>query len=163
MRKSLIGANPSPEHTAPSTQDSWLDLERIAAVEITSEDPFFPIEHALGPAQTTGWRASCTGPQLIRLNFEPPTSIHRIWVHFVERSVERSQEFSIHADGSDGQMHEVVRQQFTFSPEGATEETEDFSVRLPAVASLELRIDPDRAHDPAHSQHFAVLQGLRVA
>jgi hypothetical protein len=60
-------------------------------------------------------------------------------------------------------MREVVRQQFSFSPRGATEETEDYTVDLSAITSLELRIDPDRAHDPAHSEHFAALTSLRIA
>ena len=50
----------------------WLDLEEIARVEITSEDPAFPIEHALGKDVTTGWRASTTGPQIVRLLFDAP-------------------------------------------------------------------------------------------
>ena len=163
MRKHLIDPSAVAKGSVPERQDSWLDLEKLATVEITSEDPLFPIEQALNGAETGGWRASCRGPQFIRLNFDGPTPIHRILLHVVDREAERSQEFSIHTKDGDGQMHEVVRQQFTFSPRGSTEETEDFSVNLPSVTSLELRIDPDRAHDPAHSQNFAVLQSLRLA
>jgi hypothetical protein len=162
MRKSLIDSNTIAE-SRTTHQNSWLDLEQLATVEITSEDPLFPIEHALGGSETTGWRASCKGPQFIRLNFDRPTAIRHISLHFVERDTERSQEFSIHTKNGDGQMRELVRQQFTFSPSGATEETEDLSVNLPGVTSFELRIDPDRAHDPTHSQNFAVLQSLRIA
>jgi hypothetical protein len=36
----------------------WLDLEQIATVEVTSEDPSFPIEYAFGSNDGPGWRAS---------------------------------------------------------------------------------------------------------
>lgn len=159
MRKSIV--SPSPVAATP-IRDLWRDLERIARVEITSEDEAFPIEHALGKTETTGWRAAGTGPQIIRLHFDEPLTIHRIHLHFIERSTERSQEFAIFA-GSGTELREVVRQQFTFSPGGSTEETEDFTVSLDGVTVMELKIDPDRSHDPKQSQSYASLQSLRLA
>jgi hypothetical protein len=142
--------------------DLWRDLERIARVEITSENEAFPIEHALGKAGTTGWRASTTGPQVIRLFFDEPQSIRRIHLHFVDRAAERSQEFAIYAS-SGAELREVVRQQWNFSPHGTTEEVEDYTVDLSGITALELRIDPDRSHDPAQSQSYASLQALKLA
>jgi hypothetical protein len=142
--------------------DLWRDLERIARVEITSEDEAFPIEHALEKTESTGWRAAGTGPQVIRLHFDEPMAIHRIHLHFIEREAERSQEFSIYA-GSGAELREVVRQQFTFSPGGSTEETEDYTVALDRVTVMELKIDPDRSHDPKQSKSYASLQSLRLA
>jgi hypothetical protein len=166
MRKSLIEVKAVPE-IQDTNPGAWLDLHQLATVEITSEDPLFPIEHALGPvsgpAISAGWRASSKGPQVIRLNFDAPTAIHRIQLHFVEPVAERSQEFALYARGGNDSMREIVRQQFSFSPRGATGETEDYTVDLSAITSLELRIDPDRAHDPAHSEHFAALASLRLA
>ncbi len=163
MRKSLIGVGADAESAHSTAQGTWIDLDQHASIEITSEDPNFPVEQAFGDGQGAGWRAAATGPQLIRITFDHPTAIRRIRLHFVERSAERSQEFALYAKHQTGQMNEVVRQQFTFSPRGSTEEIEDYSVDLNEVTSLELRIDPDRAHDPAHSKHFAVLQSLRLA
>ena len=57
MRKSIV--SPSAVAATPIS-DLWRDLERIARVEITSEDEQFPIEHALGKKETTGWRAAGT-------------------------------------------------------------------------------------------------------
>ena len=159
MRKSIV--SPSPVAATP-IPDLWRDLERIARVEITSEDEAFPIEQALGKTETTGWRAAETGPQIIRLHFDEPLTIHRIHLHFIERSTERSQEFAIFA-GSGTELREVIRQQFTFSPGGSTEETEDFTVSLDGVTVMELKIDPDRSHDPKQSQSYASLQSLRLA
>jgi hypothetical protein len=159
MRKSII--TPTAATTAPIGAP-WRDLERIARVEISSEAEDFPIEHALGKTETTGWRAAVTGPQVIRLHFDEPLAIRRIQVHFVDRVSERSQEFALFA-GSGKEMREVVRQQWNFSPHGTTEELEDFTVDLSGVTALELRIDPDRSHDPKLSQSYASLQSLKLA
>jgi len=159
MRKSIV--SPSAAAVTP-IRDNWRELDRIARVEITSEDEAFPIEHALGKTETTGWRASGTGPQLIRLHFDEPLTIHRIQLHFIDRTAERSQEFAVFA-GLGTELREVVRQQFTFSPGGATEELEDYTVSLDRVTVLELKIDPDRSHDPNQSQHYASLHSLRLA
>jgi hypothetical protein len=159
MRKSVIAGTAG---AAASTEDDWMDLEQVARVEISSEDANFPIEHALGKASTTGWRAAETGPQVIRLHFDAAQAIRRIQVHFVDGAAERSQEFAIYA-GSGAELKEVVRQQWSFSPGGSTEEKEYYTVNLSGVTVLELRIDPDRSHDPKQSRSYASLQSLRLA
>src|SRR5258707_5219855 len=159
MRKSIV--SPSAVATPPIS-DLWRDLERIARVEISSEDERFPIEHALGKKETTGWRAAETGPQLIRLHFDEPLNIKRLRLRFVEKAAERSQEFAVFA-GTASELKEVVRQQWTFSPYGSHEEIEDDPVDLSGITTLELRIDPDRSHDPNSSREYASLQSLRLA
>jgi hypothetical protein len=159
MRKSIV--SPSAVAATPIS-DLWRDLERIARVEISSEDPQFPIEHALGKKVTTGWRAAETGPQLIRLHFDEPMNIKRLQLHFVDKAAERSQEFAVYA-GSGAELKEVVRQQWSFSPHGSTEEIEDYTVNLSGITTLEVRIDPDRSHDPKQSRHYASLQSLKLA
>jgi hypothetical protein len=159
MRKSIV--SPSAV-TQPPISDLWRDLERIARVEISSEDEEFPIEHALGKKETTGWRAKTTGPQLIRLHFDEPLNIKRLRLHFVEQAAERSQEFAVFA-GTGSELKEISRQQWTFSPHGSTEEIEDYAVNLSGITTLELRIDPDRAHDPKLSRGYASLQSLKLA
>ena len=159
MRKSIV--SPSAVAQTPIS-DLWRELERIARVEISSEDPQFPIEHALGKKETTGWRAAATGPQLIRLHFDEPLNIKRLRLHFVDKAAERSQEFAVYA-GSGPELKEVVRQQWSFSPHGSTEEIEDYTVNLSGITTLEVRIDPDRSHDPKQSQHYASLQSLKLA
>jgi hypothetical protein len=160
MRKSIV--TPVAVASMP-IGDLWRDLERIARVEMTSEDENFPIEHAIGRKATTGWKASSTGPQVIRMHFDEPLTIRRIQLHFIDSAAERSQEFAVFVNGEDGALQEVVRQQWSFSPNGATEEIEDYAVALSGVTVLELRIDPDRSHDPAQSQHYASLASLKIA
>lgn len=140
----------------------WLNLGQIASVDVTSEDPIFPIEHALGVQETTGWRSAAEGPQIIRLRFDTPQTLQRIHLHFIDRASERSQEFAVFA-GANECLREVVRQQWSFSPSGATEESEEYQVDLQDIVTFEIRIDPDRSHDPAKSQSYASMQRLRLA
>ena len=130
-------------------------------MEITSEDPAHPIESALlARCAPSGWRASGPGEQTIRLLFAQPQTVHRIWLEFVEPDVERTQEFVLRWSPDGGQtVHEVVRQQWNFSPHGATGQTEDQRVDLTGVTVLELSIVPDIGGGPAH----ASLARLRLA
>ena len=160
MRKSIVTPIAVP---AVPIGDLWRDLERIARVEMTSEDELFPIEHAIGKKATTGWRASSVGPQVIRLHFDEPLTIKRIQLHFIDRTAQRSQEFALSALTEDGGKREVARQQFNFSPSGSTEEIEDYTVALSGVTVLELQIDPDRSHDPSQSHNYASLLSLKIA
>jgi Anaphase-promoting complex, subunit 10 (APC10) len=159
MRKSIV--SPSTTTTAPIS-DLWRDLERIARVEISSEDEGFPIENALSKKVTEGWRAATTGPQLIRLHFDEPQTIRRVHLQFVDRTSERSQEFAVFV-GHGTELKEIVRQQWSFSPQGSTEEIEDYTVDLKGVTTFELRIDPDRSHDSKLSREYASLQSLKLA
>lgn len=160
MRKSVMGDGMLDRTQAGA--GPWRDLERIARVEVSSEDELFPIENALVLRLTTGWRASGPGPQVIRMFFDEAVAVRRIQVHVVEPAAERSQEFALYAGESVAQMREVVRQQFTFSPGGSTEEMEEFQVMLDGVRVMELRIDPDRMHASGASVNYASLMALRV-
>ncbi len=50
-----------------------------------------------------------------------------------------------------------------FFSRGTTEEREDYKVDLTGVSALELRIDPDRSHDPQQSRSVATLESLKLA
>ena len=161
MRKSIVSPAAAP---GSPIHEAWRDIVRIPRVEMTSEDEAIPIDQALGKIASTGWRAAAPGPQVIRLHFDEPLTIRRIQVHFVEPATERSQEIAIFVnDGSAPTLREVARQQWNFSPAGATEEIEDYPVSLTGITVLELRIDPDRSHDPAQSQSYATLASLKIA
>jgi hypothetical protein len=140
MRKQII--NPVPQEIASSGQ-SWLDLERLSQVEITSESAAHPVESALVPGTGPGWRAAQPGEQRIRLVFDHPLSLRRILLRFVEEEQARTQEFALRwiAEG-DEHAREVVRQQYTFTPPGTIEELEDYRVELNRVKVLELKIVP---------------------
>jgi hypothetical protein len=122
----------------------WLDLEQIATIEVTSQDPRFPIESAFVSKDGPGWRASQEGEQQIRIIFDQPVSLHRIQLRFDEAESERTQEFTLRwLSAVDGSTTEIVRQQWNFSPAGSTSEIENYAVDLDAVSVLELAIQPD--------------------
>ncbi len=155
MRKRVL----RPDMGAP-VADDWLNLAQLAQVEVTSEDPAAPIEAALLPGADGGWRAAAPGAQTIRLIFDQPHVLRRIWLRFMEREHERTQEFVLRWSPDGGHtFHEIVRQQWNFSPAGAPEEVEDYQVTLARVTVLELTIVPDTRGGPAR----ASLAQLRLA
>ena len=140
MRKRII-SRVQQETATPDLE--WLNMEELAEVQITSEDPAHPIESALLPGRASGWRAAGPGEQKIRLLFAYPQRLRRIWLNFVETRTERTQEYVLRWSQDGGQsFREIVRQQWNFSPSGATVEAEDHQVELPSVEVLELIIDP---------------------
>ena len=135
-------------------------MDALAEVEITSEDADHPIESALLPARSSGWRAAVRGKQTIRFLFAHPQELRRIWLNFVEPLTERTQDYVLRWSPDGGQsFREIVRQQWNFSPQGATGEMEDHHVALRAVTVLELSIIPDISGKNA----FASLAQLRLA
>jgi hypothetical protein len=160
MEKEIIGQGAKPGKSHEDVQ--WLDLESMARVQLTSEDPSFPIENALSTnpeRNEMGWRAAAPGPQTIALVFTVPTHLRRIFVHFIERETERGQEFVLRYSSAKETDREIVRQQWTFSPTGSAQEIEDYAVDLDGVTKLELVIDPDRGR----GQSLATLNALRLA
>lgn len=141
MRKKIIA---QVSKSVSPTDLNWLDVEHLAQVEITSESMGHPIESALIPGPGLGWRAAQPGEQTIRLVFDRPLSLRRIFLLFQEEEQTRTQEFVLRwSPGGEESFREILRQQYTFSPSGTTQESEDFSVELNGVAVLELRIVPD--------------------
>jgi len=157
MRKRIVGqARPQTEQ---KTHD-WLDLESLAVVEVTSEHEEFPIESALIPTAGPGWRAQTAGEQVIRLLFDAPTTLSDIRLVFDEPDRSRTQEFVLRWTAQDSpEFREILRQQFTFSPDQTTEEVEDYRVNLIGLTALELCIVPDIGGGDAR----ASLAQLRLA
>lgn len=156
MRKRIAG----PHYEAAGASDrGWLDLDQIATVEVTSEDPSFPVECAFGSKDGPGWRASQGGEQEIRIIFDEPVSLRRIHLRFEEAESERTQEFTLRwSPAAGGSATEIVRQQWNFSPAGSTTEIEHYVVDLDAVSVLELAIRPDLNRQEA----VATLASWRV-
>jgi hypothetical protein len=157
MRKRITDHHP---RDVGAEKNDWLDLERLALVEVTSEDVDYPIESALIQGMGPGWRAAQAGVQTIRLRFDEPQKIKRIRLVFHEDEHERTQEFILRWSSDDGQSYrEIMRQQYNFNSPGATDEVEDYDVDLDGVTLLELRIVPDISGGSAP----ASLAQLRLA
>ena len=156
MRKKII--NPvqqqkqSPEH-------NWLDLEILAQVEVSSEADTHPIESALLPGKGSGWRAANPGQQIIRLLFDQPQKLQLIQLSFEETTIERTQEYVLRWSDDGKSYHEILRQQWNFSPRGVTREEEEHQLMLTGVTVLELSINPDISGNNT----MASLEQLRLA
>src|SRR5258708_29811301 len=110
MRKRLI--TPTPENIRTHSE-GWLDVERAAVVEVTSEDEDCPVESAFNSGGTQGWRAAVGGPQTIRLIFDQPQRLKCIALVFEENAIARTQEFVLRWSSDGGStVREVVRQQW---------------------------------------------------
>lgn len=162
MRKTIMGAAPK---AASAPDQEWLNIEQLASVEMTSEDPAHPIESAIlpgaiVPGKDAGWRAGQPGEQTIRLIFDQPQRLSRIRLLFEESEAQRTQEFVLRWSADSGRsLREIVRQQWNFSPPDTIRELEDYRVELSGVTSLELTIVPDKNGGPAR----ASLTKLRLA
>src|SRR5258708_515390 len=145
MRKHIVDSAPlCPNPTEHHAHQEWLSLQELAEVEVTSEDRDHPIESAFSFEQDAGWYAASPVKQSIRLIFDQPQSIKRIYLRFNEPEVARTQEFALRwSENGDDPFTEILRQQWNFSPQGSMIESEDFQVDLKAVSILEFTIDPD--------------------
>jgi hypothetical protein len=157
MRKRLI--TPIPQAGAP-LDEGWLDLDREAVVEVTSEQKDYPVEAALVAGEMRGWRAADSGAQTIRLIFDEPQRLARIALVFEETDTERTQEFVLRWSPDSGRsFREIVRQQWNFNLPNSMRESEEYQVGLSDVTVLELVIVPDISRGSAR----ASLKSLRLS
>ena len=157
MRKRLIA--PTAERPEAPAK-GWLDLERTAVVEVTSEDSDFPVESAFASEDARGWRASAPGSQTIRLIFDRPQRLKCVSLVFEEDKTARTQEFVLRCFSDGGSTSkEIVRQQWNFSPPESIREVEQYQVDLYNVEVLELVIKPEIGGGMAR----ASLKNLRLS
>ena len=148
MRKHIVKS----ERNSLPLDKPWLDLESLAQVEVSSEEAEHPIEAALLPGASSGWRAAAPGQQLVRLMFDEPQNLRLIHLVFDEHEQERLQEYTLRWCSGAGQPYrEIVRQQYNFSPPTTSREIEDYNVNLDSCAELELSIVPDLRGSAAHA------------
>jgi hypothetical protein len=148
VRKTILGHE---DDSATFSSNEWLGVEAIAGIGVTSEADGAPVENVLHPDRDTGWRAGEPGPQIIRITFGGPTKIRHIQLVFRELQFARTQEFTLRYTTAGGERRDVIRQQWTFSPQGSTEEVEDYCVLLDDVVILELTINPDISNGDVHA------------
>ncbi|MGC1902942.1 MAG: discoidin domain-containing protein [Candidatus Acidiferrum sp.] len=127
-------------------------MNEAASVEVSSEDENYPIESALLGDEKRGWRAAEPGSQTIRLTFDSPQRLRRIWLAFEDDGTSRTQEFVLRWSANVGQpFREIVRQQWNFSSPGGVREVEDYTIDLVDVGVLELIITPDKSGGEARA------------
>jgi hypothetical protein len=149
MRTRLIIRTPE---TVRSHAEGWLDVERAAVVEITSEEKGYPVESAFVSGEMRGWRAAEPGPQTIRLIFDQPQRLKQISLVFEEKEIARTQEFVLRWSSDGGSsFREIVRQRWNFSPPQTAREIEEYQVELSNVTVLELIIVPNTSGGTARA------------
>ena len=137
-----------------------MDVDRIASVEVSSEESDHPIESALLLEGKGGWRASNPGVQAIRLIFDESQKLRRISLVFEDTENSRTQEFALRRSPDiQYSSREIVRQQWNFSSPDSVRETEDYPVELSEVKVLALEIVPNKSG----GQIRASLESLRLA
>jgi hypothetical protein len=152
--------SPRNSHNPLDPEPNWIDVGVAAHVHASSEDATSPAVKAFSRSDSRGWRAAHPGVQVIDVHFRQPQDLTRIRLVFEEGREQRTQQFTICWSARRGERHgEVVRQQFNFSPDGATREVEDYRVELQGVETLQIRITPDIGGRSA----FASLAECRVA
>lgn len=131
-------------------QLSELDVAARATIYYSSEDPDHPIEHMLdgstgrGASHWTSARPDTT--EQIVFEFDEPQDISRIDFEVEETQLERTQEVRVEysSDGGKAYRHAFV-QEYTFSPNGATFQSESLSVELRGVTQLRFTVVPNKS------------------
>lgn len=128
----------------------------------SSEDPGHPIEHLLDGSSGLGatrWvSARPDAPERIVIQFDSPQSISRLIYEVVEMERPRTQEVRVEASTDGGTTYrQLLVQEYTFSPGGATFQREDLRLELKEVSHLRFIIIPNK-----HGSGSATLSSLRI-
>jgi len=114
----------------------WLDLDEVAEVTIVNGGRRMPRSSGI-------WSIDAPGEQMIEIRFHEPTYVSHLRLISSEIEEDRTQEITVWASLNRGEQHrELLRQQFNFSPNGATEQIEEYSPWLDAVSAIQLRVVP---------------------
>lgn len=152
MRKHIVRPT-SLAASTPSVQE--LNIADLATIFVTSEAADFPVENAFDDRRGPGgsyWAAAEPGEQTLTVAFDAPQILQRITLEVEEREVERTQELRIALSEDGGQTYrELLRQEYTFSPMGATFEREEWSVPTRKVTHVQVRIKPDKGGRPGRA------------
>jgi hypothetical protein len=141
MRKRVLGFEESP-----GTRE--IPIASVATVLVSSEDVDHPIDHAFdhhgGPGGTR-WIAGKAGEQTVEVAFDAPQSVRQVYLEVEERDVSRTQELELLVSTDGGKSYrELLRQEFNFSPQGATFEREEWTISEADVTHLRIRVKPDK-------------------
>jgi F5/8 type C domain len=139
-----------------------VDIASCAKIAYSSEDPAHPVEHLLdgrsGPGATRWISARPDVIEQIVVEFDRPQTISQL-VYEVEEAVrERTQEVRVEVSKDGGETYcQVLVQEYTFSPGGATYQREEQRLNLHQVSHLRLTIVPNK-----NGSGTATLTSLRL-
>ncbi|HEV2268425.1 MAG TPA: discoidin domain-containing protein [Steroidobacteraceae bacterium] len=145
MRKRLLPKD-GPNPVAP---DGEIDIASHAVVAYTSDDPDHPIENLIDGHRgrnSTFWAgAKPNTAERIVVEFDQPQNVSCVIYEVEECSCERAQEvrLEVSLDGA-RTYRQVLVQEYTFSPAGATFQREEQRLNLPPITHLRLTVVPDK-------------------
>lgn len=137
------------EGVNPAAFAGEIDIATHAVLAYTSDDPEHPIENLIdghyGRCGTFWAGARPNTMERIVVEFDQPQSISWLIYEVEERTCERTQEVRVEVS-SDGShtYRQVLVQEYTFSPAGATFQREVQRLNLPPITHLRLTILPDK-------------------
>ncbi len=139
-----------------------IDIGNCATIIYSSESPAHPVEHLLdshhGPGATRWLSARSDVTEQIVLEFDKPQTISLLVYEVEERTRERTQEVRLEVSEDAGQtFRQVLVQEYTFSPAGATYQREEQRLNLHQISHLRLMIVPNKS-----GSGTATLTSLRL-
>jgi hypothetical protein len=126
-----------------------IDIAGCATIAYSSEDPAHPVEDLFdgrsGPGATRWMSARPDTLEQIVVEFDHPQTISRL-VYEVEEAIrERTQEIRVEVSEDGGRTYrQILVQEYTFSPRGATYQREEQRFNLRQVTHLRLTIVPNK-------------------
>ena len=139
-----------------------IDVASLATFRYSSEDPDHPLDHLIdghcGRGGTRWASARANTTECIELEFEPAQEISRLIYEVEEHRVERTQQVRVEISTDGGRIYrQVLAQDYTFSPEGATFQHEDVYLELRPITHVRLTIVPNKG-----GSGVATLTSLRL-
>jgi len=158
MRKRLM----SEQSLRPPERPGEIDIASRATLAYSSEDPAHPVEHLIdghfGRGSTHWASARTDATERIVLEFDHPQQISRLVYEVEECWQERTQEVRVEVSSDHGRTYrQVLVQEYTFSPRGATFQHEELRLDLAAITHLRLTIVPNKS-----GSGVATLTALRL-
>ena len=126
-----------------------VDIARCATIAYPSEEPSHPVERLFdgqfGPGATRWISARPDVVEQIVVEFDQPQTISRLVYEVEEKERERTQEVRVEVSNDGGlTYHQVLVQDYTFSPRGATYQHEEQRLNLHQVTHFRLTIVPNK-------------------
>jgi hypothetical protein len=158
IRKRLM----SEQGSTPPERPGEIDIASHATLVYSSEDPDHPLEHLIdgdcGRGATRWASARPNTTERIVLEFDQAQRISRLVYEVEECWQPRTQEVRVEVSSDHGHAYrQVLAQEYTFSPQGATFQHEDLRLDLPAITHLSLTIVPNKG-----GSGVATLTSLRL-
>lgn len=134
--------------------DLW-DVPSLATVLVSSEAPGHPVDHLFDASRGPGgsrWLAGAEGEQTLILAFDEPQTLHEVAIEAEESQLSRTQVVCLATSTDGGRTYrDRIRQEFNFSPAGATFEREAWAVPADGVTHLRLTVRPDKGGAPGRA------------